>query len=380
MTLSRRRFLSYSAAGLGLALTLKHHAIAAAAERTGIAEVFKGDFLIGAAVGTGTLENNDTRLLQLISSEFNSITAENAMKWGVLNPKPNVWNWDVPDKFVQFGQANDMHMLGHCLVWHSQAPDWLFVDDKGKPVSRAVLLKRMESHIETLAGRYKGKIHSWDVVNEAIDEDKGWRESPWFNIIGAEYMERAFHLAHEVDPDAHLLYNDYNMHLPGKRSFLFDVLKDYLKRGVPVHGVGLQGHVGLGYPDLNEFENTIKACAEHGLTAHITELDVDVLPVAWGITGANISDKASYREEYDPYTEGLPKKVQQQLTDRYVELFELFLKHRNTIGRVTTWGVSDVHSWKNDFPVTGRTNYPLLFDRELQPKPAYHALRKLKIK
>jgi endo-1,4-beta-xylanase len=377
MTLSRRDFLVHSAAGLGLAFTFKHQAIAAAAGKTGLAELYKKDFLVGTAISTATLDGNDQTMLNLIKKEFNAITAENVMKWGVLNPEPGIWNWNAPDRMVNFGVENDMFIQGHTLVWHSQAPQWLF-QDKGQPVSREKLLKRMESHIDTVVGRYKGKIGGWDVVNEAIDEEKGWRKSPWFNIIGPEYMELAFRLAHEADPKAHLIYNDYNMHLPGKREFLFEVIRGYQKRNVPIHGVGLQGHVGLKYPDLTELENSIKACRDHGLAAHITELDVDVLPVAWDHTGANVSDVKKYSDELNPYTAGLPGKVQQQLTDRYVQLFEMFLEHRDTIARVTTWGTSDHESWKNGFPVRGRTNYPLLFDRSNQPKPAYYALRHLK--
>jgi endo-1,4-beta-xylanase len=378
MTLSRRDFLIRSAAGVGLALTLKHQAIAAAAQKTGLADVYKQDFLIGTAVSNATLRDSDQAMLSLIKREFNAITAENAMKWGVLNPEPGIWNWDAADSLVKFGVDNGMFIQGHTLVWHSQAPRWIFEDSAGKPVSRKKLLQRMESYIDTVAGRYKGKIGGWDVVNEAVDEEKGWRKSAWFNIIGPEYMEHAFRLAHEADPKAHLIYNDYNMHLPGKRQFLFDVIRGYQKRHVPIHGVGLQGHVGLDYPDLGELENTIKACRDHGLAAHITELDVDVLPVAWEHTGANISDVKEYSDELNPYTAGLPEKVQQKLTDRYVQLFEMFLEYKDTVARVTTWGTSDHESWKNGFPVRGRTNYPLLFDRNNQPKPAYHALRALK--
>ncbi|HEV8077329.1 MAG TPA: endo-1,4-beta-xylanase, partial [Marinobacter sp.] len=282
------------------------------------------------------------------------------------------------DRFVDFGEKHGMCVVGHTLVWHSQAPGWLFKDDKGGEVSAAELNARMESHIEVLAGRYKGKIHTWDVVNEAIDEDKGWRKSPWFTILGPEYMERAFRLAHQADPASHLIYNDYNMHSPGKREFLFKVLRDYLERGVPIHGVGMQGHVGLDYPDMTEFENTMKACADLGLALHVTELEVDVLPAAWEHMGAEISTNFAYSDELNPYVDGLPDKVQQQLTDRYVQLFELFLKYEKHIARITTWGTNDAENWKNDFPVRGRTNYPTLFDRQNRPKPAYHAVKALK--
>ena len=219
----------------------------------------------------------------------------------------------------------------------------------------------------------------WDVVNEAIeDDDKGWRKSPWFEILGPEFMELAFRMAHDADPKAHLMYNDYNEHNPGKRKFLVGVLNDFRKRGVPIHGVGFQGHIGLDYPELAEYERSITEVAATGVKIHITELDIDVLPRANQYMGAEISALAKYKDELNPYTKGLPAEVEKQLTDRYRSLFELFIKHREKIERVTFWGTHDGESWKNGFPVRGRTNYPLLFDRQLKPKPAYDALIALK--
>jgi endo-1,4-beta-xylanase len=214
------------------------------------------------------------------------------------------------------------------------------------------------------------------VVNEAIDEDRGWRKSPWHNIIGDDFMEHAFRFAHAVDPKAQLLYNDYNMHDPGKRAFLVDVLKDYLDRGVPINGVGLQSHVGLDYPDLEEWERSIATYAGMGLNVHVTELDVDVLPSASN-TGADIANREQYAANSDPYKAGLPEEMQGKLADRYEQLFRILLKYRNSVERVTFWGLHDGISWKNNFPVRGRTNYPLLFDRAMKPKPAYDRLMQL---
>ncbi len=375
---SRRQFLTRTAQMAAVLTLARQQAFAAAAQKTGLAEAFKDDFLVGTALSNRTLAEKDQAVLDLVAREFNAITAENCMKWGLLVPQPGQWQWDLADTFVNYGQKHGMAVVGHTLVWHSQAPRWVFVNDKGEPVSAEVLQARIEKHIDTVVGRYKGKIHTWDVVNEAVDEDKGWRKSAFFNILGPDYMEQAFRLTHAADPQAHLIYNDYNMQNPGKRAFLVDVFKDYLKRGVPIHGVGMQSHVGLDYPNLQEFEDSIKAYADLGLALHMTELEVDVLPVAWEFTGAEISTDFEYSDQLNPYAEGLPDKVQQQLTDRYVQMFELFLKYRKHIARVTTWGTSDAESWKNDFPVRGRTNYPLLFDRQWQPKPAYHALKALK--
>ncbi|ATH78135.1 1,4-beta-xylanase [Vreelandella venusta] len=378
MSLTRRRFLQGSIALAGLA-QLKGVAMAKALEMTGLKDVFKDDFLIGTAISNRTLETQDAELLALIAREFNTITAENCMKSGEIQPSQGNWNWELADRFMAFGREHNMTVVGHALVWHSQTPSDLFVNASGEQVSRAELERRMETHISTLMERYRGQIHIWDVVNEGIDEGNGWRRSPWFEIFGnADYMERAFQIAHEIDPNAQLLYNDYNMHNPEKRAFLVDVLRDYKKRGIPLHGVGLQGHVGLDFPDLEEFERSIVAYAEQGARVHITELEVDALPVAWEHIGAEISDEFEYSDELNPYADTLPSDVEARLTARYVEVFEMLLRHRDKIDRVSTWGTYDAESWKNDFPVKGRTNYPLLFDRQRKPKAAYHALAKLR--
>lgn len=378
MRLSRRRFLQGSAALAGLA-QLQGVAMARALESTGLKEVFRDDFQIGTAISNRTLATQDRALLDIIAHEFNAITAENCMKSGQIQPAQGEWDWALADRFVAFGREHSMTMVGHALVWHSQAPDDLFVRADGSQVSRDELSRRMEAHITTLMERYREDIHVWDVVNEAIDEDQGWRRSPWFEIFGgAEYMEQAFRLAHQIAPEAQLLYNDYNMHDPEKRAFLVEVLRDYRRRGVPIHGVGMQGHVGLDFPDLAEFERSIEAYAAEGMRVHITELEVDVLPVAWEHTGADIATDFEYADELDPYTQGLPADIEAQLTARYVEMFELFLRHRDKIDRITTWGTYDAESWKNDFPIKGRTNYPLLLDRERSRKPAYHAVSALR--
>ena len=376
--ISRRRFASMSAATIVTAGVMRSRAIHAAVQESGLKDVFRGDFLVGTAVNSRTLADADSKQRELIAREFNSITAENCMKWGLIEPQEGRWNWDCPDRFVEFGTKHGMRIVGHTLVWHSQAPEYLFVDENGGPISNERLQKRLENHIGTLVGRYRGRIAIWDVVNEAIDEDeKGWRQTPWLKILGPSYMERAFQLAHEADPKAHLIYNDYNEHNPGRRKFLVDRIRDYKRRGIPIHGVGFQGHIGLDYPDLSEYEQSIEAIAAEGLAVHITELEVDVLPRAWEFTGAEISAIKGYSERLNPYVKGLPTDVEQQQIDRYKQFFELLLKHRDKIERVTFWGTHDGESWKNDFPVRGRTNYPLLFDRQLHRKPAYHAVAAL---
>jgi endo-1,4-beta-xylanase len=377
--LSRRRFAALAASGIVGLAHARARAFQQAASETGLKDVFKDDFLIGTAVDGRTVDDPATPLAQLVAREFNAITPTNMMKWGPLEPREGDWQWAGPDRLVAFGASRGMTVVGHTLVWHSQTPRWLFVDEQNAPVPKDRLLKRIDTHIQTLVGRYQGRVAIWDVVNEAIDEDeKGWRQSPFLTIAGPEFVERAFRVAHEADPKATLLYNDYNEHNPGRRRFLVDVIGDYTRRGVPIHGVGFQGHVGLDYPDLAEYEKSLQAIAATGLPVHVTELDVDVLPRASGYTGAEISTNFALSESLNPWKSGLPPEIEARLTARYRQLFELFLKYRETIARVSTWGTFDGESWKNNFPVRGRTNYPLLFDRALKPKGAVGAIAGLK--
>jgi len=373
---TRRALLGNMAIAIGGLALAKRSAIAQAQRTTGLAHAFRKDFRIGVAVSNQALDQQIATQLDLITREFNSVTAENAMKWGVIRPDGINWQWERADRLVDFAGKHRMDALGHTLVWHSQVPASLFVDADRNPLSRDALLAKMHEHIDTLVGRYKGRVWAWDVVNEAVDEGNGWRRSQWHQVIGDDFMERAFRFAHAADPKAQLLYNDYNMHNPQKRAFLVDVLKGYLARGVPIHGVGMQGHVGLAYPDLAEWERSIATYAGMGLKVHITELDVDVLPTPTD-TGADVANRSAYSREMDPWPQGLSDEMQEKLADRYETLFRILLRHRASVERVTFWGLHDGISWKNNFPVRGRTNYPLLFDRQMNPKPAYHRLMKL---
>jgi len=374
--LTRRAMLKRGALAIAGFELAKLGAIARAQESTGLAAAWRDAFHVGLAVSNFTLDRRTPEHLELIAREFNTVTAENAMKWGVIRPDGVNWQWERADTLVELGARHGMYVLGHTLVWHSQIPGSVFVDAGGSPLTRPALLAKMEEHIATLVGRYRGRVHAWDVVNEAIDEDNGWRSSRWLNIIGDDYMEQAFRLARAADPDATLLYNDYNMHNPGKRAFLVEVLRDYLDRGVPVDGVGLQGHVGLDYPDLEEWERSIATYAGMGLEVHITELDVDVLPNP-GRPGADVSNVSESGTAANPWPDGLPDEIEERLADRYEQLFRIALRYRDSVERVTMWGLHDGASWKNNFPVRGRTNYPLLFDRDLEPKPAYFRLLEL---
>jgi endo-1,4-beta-xylanase len=352
--------------------------MAKALQETGLKDLYKNDFRIGTAISNRTLQQKDEVMLGLIAKEFNAISPENCLKWSEVHPDTDRWQWELPERYVQFGLDHKMFILGHTLVWHSQIPRNLFVDASGAAVSRELLLKRMEDHIRTLVGRFKGKITAWEVVNEAVDEDRGCRKSGWSNIIGPGFLEKAFHLAHEVDAKARLLYNDYNLHNPQKAEFVAESVRDFKKRGVPIHGVGMQCHEGMDYSKIEELEASILLFAKAGLRVHITELDVDILPRKEQTGTAEISTRHEYADVLNPWPKGLPEEMEKRLAKRFEDLFRLFLKHRDKIDRVTTWGTSDDESWKNNFPIPGRTNYPLLFDRQKQRKTAYYAVAALK--
>jgi endo-1,4-beta-xylanase len=264
------------------------------------------------------------------------------------------------------------------LVWHNQTPDWVFQDAQGKPVDRDTLLQRMRDHIHTVVGRYKGRIHEWDVVNEAIYDDGALRvTNKWHQIIGDDFIAKAFQFAHEADPAAKLNYNEFALEdKPAKRAGVIALVKNLKAQGVPITGVGLQTHVKLDSPTIAEVDAELRDFEKLGLHIAITELDVDVLPSAVKYRGADLTTNAMMRAELDIYTNGLPSSVQKALAKRYADLFALFLAHADSINRVTFWDVTDGDSWLNYWPVKPRTNYPLLFDREGQPKPAYDAVMK----
>jgi len=374
---NRRTFIRNSALTMAGIAMLKTRSFATFAAESGLKDLYKNDFLIGAAVGAHTLNSSDSSLRDLIAREFSSITPENAMKWGPIHPKEEEWSFKDADITADFALKNKMHLQGQVLVWHSQTPAEIFVGPDGKPASKELMLKRMEKHIQTVVDRYKGKVNSWDVVNESITPEDGYRKSKWFEICGPEFMERAFQLAHEADPKCKLLYNDYGEEDPKRRDFIIQLVNDYKKKGIPIHGIGMQAHLNLDSPDLKLWEKAIEMYAATGMRVSITELDVDVLPYDWK-RSAEVSTNAAYRETLNPYKDGLPKEIDDKLTKRYEEIFKILLKHKDKIDRVTFWGASDDVSWKNNFPMRGRTNYPLLFDRQHKPKNAYFAVAGLK--
>lgn len=335
---------------------------------------YQSDFYIGAAINANQITGQDTRGDAIITAQFDSVSPENALKWENIHPQPGKYDFTLADQYVAFGQKHHMWIVGHNLVWHSQVPAWVFHDDKGNLLSRDALLARMRDHIHAVVGRYQGRIQSWDVVNEALNEDGTLRQALWYKIIGPDYIAKAFEYAHEADPQAQLTYNDYNLENEAKRDGAVALVKKLKAEGVPIDCVGIQDHDNLNWPTTAQEDAAISAFAHLGVKVAISELDIDVLPAATQQQTADISVSIAQNPKLNPWPNGLPDSVQQELAKRYAGLFAVFLKHRSDISRVTFWGVTDGDSWKNDWPVKGRTDYPLLFDRAGRPKPAFYAV------
>jgi endo-1,4-beta-xylanase len=345
-------------------------------------EVYRDAFLMGTALNEEIVASEDPAAAEIVLRHFNSITAENVMKAEPINPEPGVYNFGPADAFVEFGEKHGMFIVGHTLVWHNQTPAWFFQDAQGEPNTPAAQIERMREHIKTVAGRYKGRVHAWDVVNEVIGDDGAYRQTSWVQAVGNgdELVKHAFRFAAEYAPGAELYYNDFNAWRPAKRDGIVRMVRMLQKEGIRIDGIGIQGHWGLNYPKNEYIEAAIDAYHALGVKVMITELEVDVLPLTkeGQIIGTVMSHEQFQLEEFetflDPYKSGLPKDVEQQLNDRYAELFEIFYRKRDKLDRVTLWGVHDGMSWKNGYPVPDRTNYPLLFDRDKQPKPALKAV------
>ena len=338
---------------------------------------FKDDFLIGAALSTSQIEGTDSLGGLLIEKEFNAITPENDMKWQHIHPQENEYFFDAADDYVALGQKQDMHIVGHTLIWHSQLAPWM------QSITDSLsMANHIEKHINTIVGRYKGQIHSWDVVNEALNDDGTPRTSVFFNVMrGENYIEHAFKIASEADPDAQLIYNDYNLWYPQKREGVIRIVKNLQDKGIKIDGVGMQAHWSIETPSLEEIENSILAYSELGVKVSFTELDITALPNPWELNGAAVEQDFERYEgdpKMDPYPNGLTDEAKEKMKQRYEDIFKLFLTHRDKISRVTFWGVDDSQSWLNDWPIKGRTNYPLLFNRNSQPKDVYQAVLNLR--
>ena len=339
-------------------------------------DVFKDDFHVGVALSLDQISGNEPEAISVVERQFNSISPENILKWEEVHPEPDKYRFEAADRYVAFGEKHKMHIIGHTLVWFHQTPDWVFQNESGKPIGREALLERMRDHIFTVMGRYRGRIQAWDVVNEAIAPDGQFRKCKWLDIVGEDYALKAFEFARQADPAAELYYNDYDLENQSKREGAIRLIRGLQEKGVRVDGIGTQGHWFLDSPSLDEIETSIIALSEPGVKVMVTELDVGVLP--FYPLDSKVVELSSFdpesQKKYNPYPNGLPDSVQKDLANRYAELFSLFRKHRDRLGRVTFWGVHDAQSWRNYIPIRGRTEYPMLFDRQCKPKLALDAI------
>jgi len=366
-------------------------------------ETFKNRFLVGTAVNrnmvTGTTFRRSAEQvakdITLVKEQFNQISPENDLKWQLVHPREGTDGYDFApaDAFVNFGLSNKMYVVGHTLVWHSQTPNWVFAGTNAPPAStasatiqpgtnqfgrrgfggfgpytgprasREELLQRMRDHIHTVVGRYKGKVQCWDVVNEAIADGPGTnvlRNSLWLQIIGPDYIAKAFQYAHEADPSAILRYNDYGLENPAKRKKLAILIKSLQAEKVPVHAIGSQAHVNVSM-SFDTMDHALTEIAALGLPVHVTELDINSAASGQRGVGADVSANALTTEG------GLVSDADRKLSDAYAAIFRAFLKHSDSLKMVTFWGANDANSWR----AQGK---PLLFDGDCQPKLAFEAV------
>ena len=332
----------------------------------GMKDSYKDYFAIGVAVNQRNVSNPDQ--IALIKKEFNSITAENDMKPGEIHPKEGVWNFERADKIANFCRENGIKLRGHCLCWHSQFADWMFTDKKGKPVKKEVFYERLREHIHTVVNRYKDIVYAWDVVNEAMaDDGRSWpgreqspyRQSRHFQLCGDEFIAKAFQFAREADPNALLFYNDYSCVDEGKRERIYNMVKKMKDAGVPIDGIGMQGHYNIYFPSEEQLEKAIVRFKELVNHIHITELDLRMNQEMGGqLQGFS-------RGEAKP----IPAYMNTLQTDQYARLFKVFRKHKDVIDCVTFWNLGDRDSW------LGVNNHPLPFDENYRPKACYRAIR-----
>ena len=341
----------------------------AVAQTQSLKEAFKKDFLIGTAMNSWQIEVKDTAADRIIKQQFNAVTPENCMKAEEIQPGWDTYNFDMADKLVAFAKENNIKVNAHNLIWHSQLPPFMHHMQSADSVKQYFV-----NHITKVAGRYDGKVYSWDVVNEALNEDGTLRKDIFLDKLGDDYIVEAFRLAEKAAPHTKLYYNDYNIEQPKKRAGAIALIKKIKAAGVRIDGVGIQGHWKSGDVPMKDIEESIKEFSALGVEVMFTELDLSVLPNPWDKTTADVSATTQGSAKMNPYTNGLPDSAQQLLAKSYADLFTLFMKYKKDISRVTFWGVNDGESWLNGFPIRGRTNYPLLFDRNFKPKPAFYSV------
>jgi endo-1,4-beta-xylanase len=337
-------------------------------------ETFKNDFAIGAALNADQILQKEPNAKVLVPQQFDAITPENIMKAEVIHPEWDRYNFDLADSIVAYGKSHNIIVNGHTLIWHNQLPAFL-----RRMKSADSVRQYFTNHITTIAARYDGKVYSWDVVNEALNEDGTMRKSVFLDNLGDDYVVEAFRLAQKAAPHTKLYYNDYNIEQPKKRAGAIALIKKVQAAGVRIDGVGIQGHWRSYNVPLADIEESIKEFSALGIEVMFTELDLGVLPSPGEVT-ADVNQTTEYNAKMNPYVNGLPDSVAEKQTQSYVALFRLFEKYKDKISRVTFWGVNDGQSWLNNWPIRGRTNYPLLFDRQFKPKPVFYKVIETKTK
>jgi len=343
-------------------------------------QAFEGKFILGAAINIPQITGADVRGDSVLVKHFGAIEPENCMKSAEIMPRFGEYNWELADKYVDFGEKNGLLVYGHCLIWHSQlTPDFCY-DAEGNLISPELLKERMKQHITTVVTRYKGRIKGWDVVNEAILEDGSYRQSPFYQILGEEFIPWAFQCANEADPDLELYYNDYSMHEPAKLETAIQLVKKLQERGIRIDALGFQAHIGMDYPDLALYESHIRRVKdETGIDVCITELDMSILPSVTqsaDVSGVNFFEAMrdpEKREELmakvDPYRDGIPEDVYAAWNARMAAFLDMFIKNSDAVRRINVWGVTDHDSWKNNWPIPGRHDSCLWVDRDYNLKP-----------
>lgn len=329
-------------------------------------DAYNGYFTIGVAVNQRNI--SDPTQIELIKKQFNSITAENDMKSGEVHPSEGVWKWERADKVANFCRQNGIKLRGHCLVWHSQFCNWMFNDKNGKLVKKEVFYARLRDHIHTVVSRYKDIVYAWDVVNEAMSDGGGrgfggnepnpYRQSQLYNLCGDEFIAKAFEYAHEADPNAILFYNDYNAATPAKRDRIYNMVKKMQDAGVPITGIGMQGHYNIYGPSEEDVDAALTKYSELVKHIHITELDIRCNQEMGGQLQFSRGEKSV-----------MPGYISTLQEDQYARIFRVFRKHKDVIDNVTLWNLCDADSW------VGVNNHPLPFDENLKPKKAYYAIK-----
>lgn len=343
----------------------------AVAQIPSLKEAFKNDFLIGTAMNAQQIEGKDTIADRIIKQQFNAVTPENVMKAEIIHPGWNKYKFNLGDKLVDFAKKNHIKVNAHNLIWYSQLPAFMRHMQSADSVRQYFV-----NHITKVAGHYDGKVYSWDVVNEALNEDGTLRKTIFLDKLGDDYIVEAFRLAQKASPHSQLYYNDYNIEQPKKRAGAIALIKKIQAAGVRIDGVGIQGHWKAGDVPMKDIEESIKGFSALGIEVMFTELDLTVLPNPRNFAMTALETTAQDSAKMNPYPNALPDSIQQVLAKSYSDLFTLFMKYKKDISRVTFWGVNDGQSWLNSWPIRGRgrTNYPLLFDRAFKPKPAFYSV------